>query len=131
MYINIKDILYYLEMFYSSKCYLFNTYDYKIYDKNDILIMRNLDCYNDKDFILLPYIGTKELKKRFINSLNDNKTTNIFKYKQYEDNEFENKFHLLITDNNLYDKWDTFEKKELEKLGIAWCEENNINYTVK
>ena len=91
--------------------------------------MRKL--HGNESFIRLHGVDKTILQEKFI------KTLPISERREWSDflkgksgQECLNDFHRLTEDYDRVEDWYVFEKKELSKIAIAWCIENNIPYTL-
>lgn len=87
--------------------------------------------YKESDFLVFPKVTAKELKKRYSKQLDDMEMREEFlNIPEEDDYKYDSIFHCLTEDYRIVDDWYEFEKSELTKMAIAWCETNGIKYSL-
>ncbi len=120
MFVELRDIKF--SMNWSSTSYL-NIFTGEIKERYELSEEEFNDC------IEIPLANIREIKERFIDSINHKPFKN--KFRNIQDEEFESVFHRQINEFTLCDEWYDYESQELGKLAEEWCNKNNIKYSNK
>lgn len=123
MYISLHSILPYI---CGVSCGYLNINTYEVYIEYD-----ESEAYKNPSFIPLPFIDSHSyriLKNEFLAKYFPQKSKVFAKM---NDDEFEDYFHIMINDNLLNDDWYKYEDDFKLKLLQKWCDDNNIQYTLK
>ena len=126
MYLKLCDLLYYFEDAFENKATFLSIVDYQIYSEEEKLILVNKEIYQREDFLLIPKKDFQEIVVKYLIKKNNSKLL-----REKESKDFYKKFHWYIEDNLLVEEWKYFEKTELIYFASAWCEQNQIKFTVK
>lgn len=123
LYISLYSIVPYI---CGVSCGYLNINNYEVYIEYE-----EDEVYENPSFIALPYIDSltyRNLKNEFLNKYFPRKSKMFTKM---NDDEFEDYFHIMINDNLLTDDWYKYEDDFKIKILKNWCDEHNIQYTLK
>ena len=123
LYISLYSIVPYI---CGVSCGYLNINNYEVYIEYE-----EDEVYENPSFIALPYIDSltyRNLKNEFLNKYFPRKSKTFIKM---NDDEFEDYFHIMINDNLLTDDWYKYEDDFKIKILKNWCDEHNIQYTLK
>ena len=125
MYVKLREIIFFFEYMTKPKIYYFNIADYKIYNQNEWQEAINSDLYEKSDFLPIPQKDQDEIIIEYLLQKGNHRLIRAQK-----DDDFRHKFHWYTEGDDLVQEWKRFEKEALIKFATAWCEENNIIFTL-
>ena len=126
MYLKIREICFFFEKLLDTNFNYFNIKDYQIYSVEEQQGLINEDIYEANDFLLIPQIELSKIMEKYLIIKNNQSLL-----RKKGDKDFYRKFHWYIEDNHLVDDWQHFEQSELIAFASEWCEQNQIEFTVK
>lgn len=126
MHLQIREICFFFEKLFDTNCNYFNIKDYQIYSVEERQGLISADNYEANDFLLIPQIERNEIVRKYL--INGN-NKNLLRKKG--DKDFYRKFHWYLEDNHLVDDWRHFEQSELIAFASEWCEQNQVEFTLK
>ena len=130
MYLKLSQVYFYFEYIvepnYENESYYLNTKDYQMCNKDEKHELIYSDLFVESDFLPIPQIDRNDIVVKYLTEKNNRKLI-----RQRNDKEFFGIFHIYTEDNRLVEEWLDFEKTELINYAAAWCEQNQIKYTLK
>jgi len=126
MYLQLKQVIYYFEKILTPSNNYFNIFNYQFFSKEERQDLINTDIYRLDDFLPVPQLDRDDIVIAFLDKHNEKKMI-----REALNGNLFHKFHWYVEDNKLVDDWELFEKEELLRFAMGWCEQNHINYTCK
>lgn len=126
MYLELNQIFSYFEYVSEPISTYFNEKNYQINSKKERDELINFETFDTSDFLIIPQINRNEIVVKYLTEKNNQSLL-----RKQNDKDFYHRFHWYTEDNLLVDEWIDFEKTELIKLAVKWCEQNQIKFTMK
>ncbi len=126
MYLILVEICFFFEKILDVDNNYLNLDNYQIYSIEERQELINIETYGVNDFLLIPQMDRNEIVIKFLKEKCNKKLLWI----QNKTQSF-GKFHDYIEENHLVEAWRNYEKSELIKFASVWCEQNNIEFTIK